>query len=84
MTIQEVSLSGNMPEEEVIARRESMKWKGQDDELIKEKLEKDPSLKAVYKTTHAEDLMSEITLVPQAIRAFVLSYNPSESPAFVL
>jgi len=82
-TIQEVSLSANMPEEEVMARRESMKWKGQDDELIKEKLEKDATLKAVYETTHADDLMSEITLVPQAIRAFVISYNPSESPAFV-
>ena len=72
-----------MLEKEVIARRESMKWKGQDDELIKEMLERDAAKKAVYESTHSEDDFSSITLVPQAIRAFVLSYKPSDSSKFV-
>jgi len=63
-TIHEMSLSANMPVEEVMARREHMKWRGQDDEDIMQKLEKDEALKAVYENTHSDDLMSEVTLVP--------------------
>jgi hypothetical protein len=73
--IQELSLSANMPEEEVMARRKHMQWRGQDDEAVLEKLAKDEALKAVYETTHADDPMSAMTLVPQAIRTFVIDYN---------
>lgn len=81
--IKEVSLSANMAEEEVIERREKMQWKGQDDELIKEKLEGDPELKQLYETTHSDDPMTAVTLVPQAIRSFVIKFDASERPSFV-
>jgi hypothetical protein len=69
-----------MPEEEVMARREHMKWRGQDDQIIMEKLENDAAMKSVYERTHSDDLMSSITIVPQAIRTFVIDFNhPSDS-----
>ena len=77
--IQEVSLGANMPYEEVMARRENMQWKGKDDQAILDKLAADDALKAMYETTHSDDLMSSVTLVPQAIRAFVFDYNQQAS-----
>lgn len=52
-----MSLSANMGIEEVVARRDHMQWRGQDDEAIMEKLEKDEVLRAVYETTHEDDDM---------------------------
>jgi len=68
-----------MPYEEVMARRENMQWKGKDDQAILDKLAADEALKAMYETTHSDDLMSSVTLVPQAIRAFVFDYNQQAS-----
>lgn len=62
--IHEMSLTANMPEDEVIARRVRMNWRGKDDEDIIDKLEKDEALKAVYENTHSDDLISAVTLVP--------------------
>lgn len=81
--IKEVSLGANMAETEVIARRESMKWRGQDDEIVRAKLEKDPQLKSIYEDTHSDDPLSAITLVPQAIRSFAIKFDASESAQFV-
>lgn len=53
-----------MAQDEVVKRREGMKWKGQDDDHILEMLAKDEKMRAVYEITHDEDDLSAITLVP--------------------
>jgi hypothetical protein len=72
-----------MAQDEVVKRREGMKWKGQDDDHILEMLANDEKMRAVYEITHDEDDLSAITLVPQAIRTFVISYKPAEQDAFL-
>lgn len=62
--VKEVSLTANMAQDEVVKRREGMKWKGQDDDHILEMLAKDEKMRAVYEITHDEDDLSAITLVP--------------------
>lgn len=80
--IKEVSLSANMAYSEIMDRRDKMQWKARDDDAIKAKLERDPALREIYETTHSDDPMAAVTLVPQAIRAFVIKFD-AKDPSFV-
>lgn len=81
--IKEVSLSANMAYKEILERREKMQWKARDDELLRAKLEGDPELKELHENTHSDDPTTAITLVPQAIRAFVIKFEAKDKPSFL-
>jgi len=81
--ITEVSLSANMEFKEILDRREKMQWRVRDDDRIRAKLESDPEFKAVYETRHNDDPTTAITLVPQAIRAFIIKFWARDKPSFV-
>lgn len=77
--ISEVDLSNNQLEAEVVEKRNKIHWRGEDDEMIAKKLQEDPELKAIYERNHLDDAMSGISLEPQRIRSFVISYKTLKS-----
>jgi len=77
--ISEVDLSNNQLEAEVVEKRKKIQWRGEDDEMIAQKLQEDPELKAIYERNHLDDAMNAISLEPQRIRSFVISYKTIKS-----
>jgi hypothetical protein len=65
--IEEVSLSGNMPETEVVAHHQQFRWRGDGDDKMLAQL--------AYKPT--ADKEESIALEPQQIRQFRITYIPN-------
>lgn len=78
--IYEMDLTANLFEKEVIERKKKFQWKGKDDAEVAEKLLNDPELRQVYETDHSQDSLDSITLVPQAMRTFVIYYETAKEP----
>lgn len=81
-TITEVALTANMLEKELQEMRKKRQWKAKNDAEIAEKLSKNPELKAIYERDPMEDKLEDITLVPQDLRSFVISFEEYK-PSFI-
>ena len=67
---------------EVFERRTKMQWRGSDDDQYEEKVTKDPTAAS----SNMLDSDSEVTLIPQDIRSFVIEFDDKMSfkdPSFI-
>ena len=76
VVIEEMDLTLNMLQKEVISKKR--KWKGQDDDLIEERIKASPELKAIYERNQLDDPITAITMKPQDIRTFLITYGVKE------